>query len=340
MAKHLTPGKLAGLQAISDDRGVVAAVALDQRGILKKAITRAMCADDVPDSVIVEFKVLVAESLTKFASAILLDPEYGLPAAKRRNRKGLLLAYEFSNYDAPPPRMPILYDHWSVRRLKEAGADGIKVLLHYTPFDTPEINDQKQAWVERVGDECRANDIPFVLEMLGYATSGEDKKSLAYAKRKPEIVARSVREFSKERYSADLLKVEVPVEMAFVPGSRSFRGEPAYTRAEAGEHFCNIDQCTRKPYVYLSAGVSHLEFVEALNFAAECGSRFNGVLCGRATWQEGVPVFAQQGPKGLQDWLDSTGVEHIRRVNEALRAARPWHEKMPASAPVADHVSE
>ena len=54
------------------------------------------------------------------------------------------------------------------------------------------MNDQKHAWVERIGDECRANDIPFFLELVGY-DEGVDEKGLEYAKRKPEIVAEAWR---------------------------------------------------------------------------------------------------------------------------------------------------
>ncbi len=89
-------------------------------------------------------------------SAILLDPEFGLPAWKKRNGKGLLLAYEKTGYDSTiPGHLPDLLDLWSVRRLKEAGADCIKILLYYTPFEKSAINDHKHAWVERIGDECR-----------------------------------------------------------------------------------------------------------------------------------------------------------------------------------------
>ncbi len=96
-------GKLAGLKAISNSDGVIAALALDQRGILRKAIAKEMGAEDVPYSAVVEFKEIVTEVLTKHSSAILLDPEYGFPAAKRRNSTGLLISYERSSYDAAPP---------------------------------------------------------------------------------------------------------------------------------------------------------------------------------------------------------------------------------------------
>jgi len=324
MPNPLTPGKQAGLKSISDQRGVIAALALDQRGILRSAIAKAKIVEDVPASAVEEFKIHVTASLTAYASAILLDPEYGLPAAKHRNNAGLLVAYEQSCYDAAPPRLPILYDRWSVRRMKEAGADCIKVLLHYTPFDPVEINGVKRAFAERVGDECRANDIPFVLELLGYDPDGKEK-TRDYARIKPEIVTRSMEEFSRDRYGVDLLKVEIPVQMRFVSGTQFFCGEQACTRADAKRHFAAVADATEKPFVYLSAGVSNAQFIETLELLAESGSRFNGVLCGRATWQDGVAVYAQKGAAALDEWLETTGRENVTRVNATLETAQPWH---------------
>ena len=210
----LTPGKLAGMKAVSDSRGVIAAAAMDQRGSLKKAL-----GPNAGDKELIEFKTSVTEILTPHASAILLDPEWGLPASKARAKNsGLLLAYEKTGYDKTGPgRLGDLLDHWSVRRLKEAGADCIKILLYYTPFDPKDINDRKHAWVERLGDECRANDIPFFLEFVGYE-EGADEKGLEFAKKKPEIVKASMAEFTKDRYGVDVMKVEVPINMKYVEG--------------------------------------------------------------------------------------------------------------------------
>src|SRR5665811_1162136 len=158
----LTPGKLAGMKAVSNERGVIAAAAMDQRGSLQKSLAKEK-GSAVSDAMMEEFKTLVSEVLTPHATAILLDPEWGLPASKRRAKNaGLLLAYEKTGYDKTGPgRLPDLLDHWSVRRLKEAGADCIKILLYYAPSDSTDINTRNHAWVERIGDECRANDIPF-----------------------------------------------------------------------------------------------------------------------------------------------------------------------------------
>jgi tagatose 1,6-diphosphate aldolase len=322
----LTPGKLAGMKAVSNQRGVIAAAAMDQRGSLKKSLAKEKGAD-VSDAMMEEFKTLVSEVLTQHASAILLDPEWGLPASKRRAKNaGLLLAYEKTGYDKTGPgRLPDLLDHWSVRRLKEAGADCVKILLYYTPFDPKDINDRKHAWVERLGDECRSNDIPFFLEFVGYE-EGADEKGLEYAKKKPEVVMGSMAEFTQERYGVDVMKVEVPINMKFVEGAKAFGGQKAYTRKEAMEHFRRAAAVATKPFIYLSAGVSNAEFTENLEMAAESGVKFNGVLCGRATWKDGIPVYGKQGADAFRKWLETEGVKNISNVNDRLKAATPWHE--------------
>jgi tagatose 1,6-diphosphate aldolase len=323
----ITPGKKKGLKAVSNERGVIAAAAMDQRGSLKSAIAKDKGIDkkDVTPQMMSEFKGAVTRILTPYASAILLDPEYGLEAAKQRAKNaGLLLAYENSGYDnTQPGRLPDLLDDWSVRRLVAAGADCIKILLYYTPFDPPKINEIKHAWVERIGAECEGLDVPFFLEFVGYEEGG-DEKGLEFAKKKPEVVAKSMAEFSKPQYGVDVLKVEVPVNMAFVKGTKACKGESAYTRDEAKEYFRKAAEGAKKPFIYLSAGVSNDVFAETLELASESGVNFSGVLCGRATWKDGMPIYAKQGIKALEDWLQGEGVKNIKNVNERLGAAKPW----------------
>jgi tagatose 1,6-diphosphate aldolase len=320
----ITPGKLAGMKAVSDPRGVIAAAAMDQRGSLKKALAKEK-GGEITDAMMEEFKSLVTEVLTPHASAILLDPEWGLNASKRRAANaGLLLAYEKTGYDANTPgRLPDLLDVWSVRRLKEAGADCIKILLYYTPFDAKPINEFKHAWVERIGDECRALDIPFFLEFVTYE-EGADEKGFDFAKKKPEAVIGAMQEFTKDRYGVDVMKVEVPVNMKFVEGAQAFGGQKAYTKHEAMAHFRRAAEVSTRPFIYLSAGVSNAEFTEALELAAESKVAFNGVLCGRATWKDGIPVYGKQGADAFRAWLQDQGVKNINNVNARLKAATPW----------------
>ena len=323
----LSEGKRKGLEKVSDSRGVIAAAAMDQRGSLRSAIAKDKGIDKkaVTQEMMEEFKVVVSRVLTPHASAILLDPEYGLPAAKQRAKNaGLLLAYENSGYDnTRPGRLPDLLDHYSVHRLVADGADCIKILLYYTPFDPQEVNDTKQAWVERIGGECVAADVPFFLELVGYE-EGVDEKGPVFARKKPECVIRSMEEFSEPQYGVDVLKVEVPVTMAFVKGAQACKGESVYTRDEAKDHFRKAAAAAKKPFIYLSAGVSNETFTETLDLASESGVNFSGVLCGRATWKDAIPVYGKYGPKALEDWLNDQGVKNINNVNSRLAAAKPW----------------
>src|SRR3989338_8571717 len=208
----MTEGKFRGMMALSNSKGVIAAAAMDQRGSLQKSIAKARGVDakDITSQHMEEFKIAVSKALTPYATAILLDQEFGIPAVKARAKNaGVLLAYEKTGYDADKPgRLPDLLDFESVARLREKGADAVKILLYYTPEEKKEINDYKHAWVERIGAECVAYDIPFFLEFVSYDPAGGDEKGIEYAKRKPAVVKESMREFSKPQYHVDVLKVE------------------------------------------------------------------------------------------------------------------------------------
>jgi tagatose 1,6-diphosphate aldolase len=163
---------------------------------------------------------------------------------------------------------------------------------------------------------------------VGYDPRGGDEKGLEYAKAKPEIVKRSMEEFSKPQYKVDVLKVEVPINAEFVEGSSVYKGQKAYTREEALKHFREAAAIAAKPFIYLSAGVSNAQFTESLKMASEAGTTYSGVLCGRATWKEGIPVYAKQGAKALEEWLQREGVRNINAVNDAIISATPWQAKL------------
>ena len=332
----LSAGKLKHLKALSNTEGIIAAAAMDQRGSLQKSIASAKGVDAkaVTPEMMSEFKVAVSKILTPHATAILLDPEFGLDAAKARaSNAGLLLAYEETGYDnSQPGRLPDLLPHVSAKRIADWGADAVKILIYYTPFDDPGVNDIKHAFVERIGAECEFLQIPFFLEFVGYDPKGGNEKGLEFAKIKPQVVIGSMKEFTKPQYHVDVLKVEVPVNAEFVEGSAVYKGQKAYTRAEALAYYRQGAEVATKPFIYLSAGVSNDQFVESLHMAAEAGTDYSGVLCGRATWKEGMPIYATKGVKALEDWLSTEGVKNINAVNNALKGAIPWSRKMGAAA--------
>lgn len=322
----MTRGKFDRINACANEKGVIAAAAMDQRGSLQNTITKARGEGGIPASAedLTAFKTAVTSVLTKYSSAILMDPEYGLPALEgKAPGTGVLLAYEKTGYDATVKgRLPDLLSDWSVRRLLEAGADAIKLLLYYNPWDEPEVNTIKHAFLERIGAECAANDAPFFLEPI-YYQDGVD--SLELARRKPEAVIRYMEEFSKPRYGVDVLKVEVPVNMKYVADTGAFGGTQVYSKEEARQLFRDAAAVSTKPFIYLSAGVSNEVFLETLELAIEAGTQFSGVLCGRATWQEGIPVYANKGVDALRDWLEGEGVDNIEKLNRVLDyGAHPW----------------
>ncbi|MCD3500834.1 tagatose-bisphosphate aldolase, partial [Streptococcus equi subsp. equi] len=297
-------------------------------GFLKRMMAAHQDTEPTPWQ-IEALKALVSEELTPYASSILLDPEYGLPATKVRDEKsGLLLAYEQTGYDTTTTsRLPDCLVDWSVKRLKEAGADAVKFLLYYDVDGDERINQQKQAYIERIGSECQAEEIPFFLELLTYDEAITDNQSVAFAKLKAHKVNEAMKVFSTERFGVDVLKVEVPVNMAYVEGFAE--GEVVYSKEEAMQAFRDQEAASHLPYIYLSAGVSASLFQETLVFAAEAGARFNGVLCGRATWSGAVAVYMSEGEEAARQWLRTEGFENIDRLNQVLeKTASPWTTKL------------
>lgn len=128
-------------------------------------------------------------------------------------------------------------------------------------------------------------------------------------------------EFSNPQYRVDLLKVGVPVNIGFAKGSPDTGNDILYRRDEAIAQYQRAASAAVVPFIYLSQGVSNEAFQYALELAAEAGVKFSGVLCGRATWQDGALVFVKNGEKALEDWLLQDGVRNIQNVNRLVGAA-------------------
>ena len=173
----LTPGKLAGMKAVSDARGVIAAAAMDQRGSLQKSLAKER-GGDVSDHDMEEFKAHRHGSAHTARQRDSARPRVGHcpPASDARKMPGCSWPTRRPGTTRPAPAAcPTSSTTGPFAALKEAGADCIKILLYYTPDDPQDVNNKKHAWVERIGDECRANDIPFFLEFVGYDESLDEK---------------------------------------------------------------------------------------------------------------------------------------------------------------------
>lgn len=323
---RVSKGKFERIEACTNENGVIAALAFDQRHTLRNALNAVRAAsgrEEVTDQDMYDFKASVVKALSPYASSLLIDLGYGSEALKQRApHVGLLLTYEKTGYDVTVKgRMPDLLPELSVRRLVEKGAQGIKILVHFNPDDEEVTNETKKAFVERVGAECAALDVPLYLEPIAFNESitDGDAQTLEFARKKPEYVIRYMEEFSKPRYGVDVLKVEVPVNMKYVKGAQAFvGGEAAYTVDEAIGYFKQAAQASTIPFIYLSAAVRGEIFLESLQLAAQAGVAYSGVLCGRATWQDGIAIYANEGREALEKWLETGGVKNIQALNAEL----------------------
>ena len=299
------------LKKLATKDGIIAALAIDQRGALRR-----MMGDDITPHQVSEFKILISQELTPYASSILLDPEFGWAAAEKRDENcGLIMAYEKTGYDKTVVgRFPDLIDDVSVYRLKEKGSEAVKLLIYFDIDEPKEINDRKAAFVERVASECNAEQIPLFLEILTYDGLNEDK--VYNAQVKPRKVIEAMKFFADKRFGVDILKVEVPVNMAYVEGFA--KGEVLYTQDEAKAFFKQQSEATSLPFIFLSAGVSAKLFQDTLAFAKEAGSQFNGVLCGRATWAGGADAYKAEGVDAARQWLKTQGKQNISELLAVL----------------------
>src|SRR3954462_2043214 len=105
------------LHSISTPQGIIAAIAVDQRKSLRRMI------GDATDAQLADFKEAVVAALSPHASAVLVDPEYGLTAIEQlAPGSGLLVTYESDGFDNPRPhRMLALMPEYSARRLCALG---------------------------------------------------------------------------------------------------------------------------------------------------------------------------------------------------------------------------
>ncbi len=321
MTIRISKEKLANLEACANTAGIISALAVDQRGSLQKSLSAAGAV--IEAGTLESFKSHISETLSPYATAILLDPEYGLSAASHRASScGLLLAYEQSGYDnSRPGRLPDLLPGWSARRIREAGAQAIKALVYYNPADSDSINEEKKAFVERIGAECQAEHLAFFLEPLTYDDSVTS--AIDYARLKPELVRACLKEFSQERYRVDILKVELPFDPNFVEGFAS--QQHAYSQDEVMALSTDVMKASSKAFIFLSAGVAMDVFAGSLELMGQAKVPFSGVLCGRATWKAGIDVFAKNGETSLKNWLKGAGTNNIKQLTTVVdQHAVPW----------------
>lgn len=295
-------------------------VAIDAGSGLATAIKAARGASAALDDLL-RFKRAILTILGPNATTVLLDATFG-PQLLPSYPPGCapMIAYEADVYHiSDADRVTVLPDNLTVADYPKMGVKQLKFFLYYAPDDDPALNVKKQSLVAQVGMECAASGVDFLMEPLVYhpffAPGSE-----AFARAKPDLVARSVALFAQDRFQVAMLKVEVPVDLAFVEGY----GAPTMTRRDALDAFRAAAAPARDiPLVYLSAGVPFDWFAASLAMAGEAEVPFAGFMCGRAIWADAIAIFGAQGEAALQDWLATTGRARLDHLIATVTRRRP-----------------
>ena len=328
---NISIGKLRGLQQLADSRGMMTMCAIDHRGALKRALN-----EKNPDAVsyqdMVDFKLDLCQAVAPFASAILLDPEYGagqaIAAGLLPGPKGLLVSLEKSGYTGDSTaRITELLPGWGVKKARKMGASAVKLLIYFRP-DLKDIASKQLDLVAGLADQCLEEDIAFLVEPVSYPIEKErinqgGTSSRKFAEIKPELVIETARQITA--LPIDVLKAEFPADIKFEQDEAKLLG------------LCQeLNQASRLPWVLLSAGVDFESFRKQVKIACKAGA--SGFLAGRALWQEGVRIRSRE--KRL-DFFQNMAAPRLKELAEiADRYGKPWYSRVGAEngkfAPLAE----
>ena len=306
-------GKIRGLQQISTSDGIFTICAMDHRGSLQTMIEK-----DHPEQV--EYEEMVARklelcaALAPYASAVLLDPNYGaaqcVAGGVLPGHTGLLVSIEATGYQSDPQgRVTTLLSGWSVEKIKRMGGSAVKILIYYRP-DLAELAEKQLKTVQRVADESREHDLPFLVEPVAYAVKGQNVESAQFAAQKPSLVIETARQITS--LPIDVLKAEFPANLKYETGKERLL-----------ELCQQLDEASQVPWVILSAGVDYEAFRKQVEIACQAGA--SGFLGGRAIWQEAIQLGDK---KERVKFLSTTVADRFKELSDiATKYGVPWYRK-------------
>ncbi len=312
---NLSPGKLRGLQRISNANGTLTMVALDQNssmiGMIKDSLKRKGESREPTFEEIVEAKVMLASALSPKASAVLVDAYYGawntVASFSLPRDVGVLVRVEKSGGEKNQHGAPLgaIEPGWGVTKIKRIGADAVKLLAQFEPSE-PESAEHQFHLIQHVYQECQKHDILMLLETVAFPFGGEKKDSKSFIDRKAETVIESARQLSR---FCDVYKAEFP-------GTLGKDSDP-----QLQENLRKLDAACERPWVLLSAGVDFPDYKRQVEMAMKAGA--SGVLGGRAFWKE---YFLQEGVQAREQFARGDAASRVKQIDDIVKAsARPWY---------------
>ena len=304
MTQEISAGRYRGLKTASLSKAdVFGVVAFDQRGSYQR-----MLPENTPFEEMVRIKVDIIGALSKYASAILTDPNYGLlPAMHMNGKSGLMMSLEKSGYSGDSTyRRPEFDNAWTPEKIRRIGANSVKILIYYNP-QANQLSDELDELIKQLVNDCHVLGLPVFLEPMSYSIDEKVKKdSTAFAEMRPDIIVETARRLSQT--GADVLKMEFPLDLKFNQDHREWHKQCA-----------RLSEASAVPWVLLSAGVNFEEFEPQVHIACEQGA--SGFLAGRAIWKEAATMPADE----RQTFMAGTATDRLRRLLDiSLEKARPW----------------
>ena len=165
----------------------------------------------------------------------------------------------------------------------------MKLLVWYRPDAEPDVLAHQQANVRQVGQDCRCHDIAFILELPTHPFKGEPdaQQPAQTTERGAQNIIDSLEEFAKPDYGVDLFKLESPL-----PGPTLSAPDGSTPHHDAQNWFDEMGRICREaavPWVVLSAGVTPVQFLRAMQYAYSAGAK--GFLAGRTIWSDALTRF-------------------------------------------------
>lgn len=314
LALNLTPGKLRGLQRISNPNGTLTMVALDQNSsmitMIKDSLKKKGENREPSFAEMVEAKVMLARALSPAASAVLVDAYYGcwntVASLSLPRDVGLLIRVERSGGGKNSRGAPLgaIEPGWGVAKIKRFGADAVKLLAQFEPTE-PESAEHQFNLIRNVYDDCQKHDILMLLETVAFPLDGEKKDSKSFVERKAQTVIDSAQQLSRW---CDVYKAEFP---------GTFKHE---TDTQLQDNLRKLDAASERPWVLLSAGVDFPDYKKQVEMAMKAGA--SGVLGGRAFWKE---YFLQEGLQAREKFAQGECIQRVRQIDELVKSqAKPW----------------
>ncbi len=312
--KGLTPGKLRGLQRISNPNGTLTMVALDQNSSMIEMAAKALKGkgqDREPTyEEIVEAKFDLAHHLAPVASGVLIDAYYGawscVASGAIGPQTGLLVRVEKSGGPKNKLGAPLglIEPGWSVEKIKLMGADAVKLLAQFEPTE-PNSGEHQFQLIEHVYTECQKHDILMLLETVAFPFGGEKKTDPSFLNRKAATVIDSARQLSR---FCDVYKAEFPGTFGHESDS------------QLRDNLRALSAASERPWVLLSAGVDYPDYFKQVQMALDAGA--SGVLGGRAFWKE---YFLQEGADARSHFAATTAFKRVDDVSALVREkGTPW----------------